>query len=257
MSPRRTTAWPAGAPCWLDLVSTDLDGAKAFYSGLFGWEYDAGDPQYGGYSLASMGGAPVAGLAPARDGSPPAWTLYLASDDVAATQAAITAAGGQVLMDVMTIGPMGSMTMGADPSGATFGIWQAGLHVGTQVYNEPGGLAWEDLRSTDPDAARDFYAAVLGWTYQPLPMAGPDYSTVHLGDGPPVGGLGGMMGMDSVGSHWIVYLAVVDVDDAVAYCAASGGTVLSPPFDTEFGRMAALSDPYGATFWIIQLAVDA
>ena len=257
MSPRRTTPWPAGTPCWIDLATPDLDGAKAFYSGLFGWEYDAGDPQYGGYSVASLGGATVSGVAPVRDAMPAAWTLYFATDDVAASQAAIVEHGGQAVMDVMQIGPMGSMTMGLDPSGASFGLWQAGRHVGTQVYNEPGGLSWEDLRSTDPDPARAFYAGLLGWTYRPLPMAGPDYTTIHVAGGDPVGGLGGMMGMEGFPSHWLVYLAVADSDAAVAYTEAHGGHVLSPSFDTEFGRMAALTDPYGAAFWVVQLPAES
>jgi predicted enzyme related to lactoylglutathione lyase len=126
--------------------------------------------------------------------------------------------------------------------------------VGTEAYNEPGGLVWEDLRSSDPDAARAFYGAVLGWEFHELPQAGADYTTFHhAGDEAPLGGLGGMMGMDSFPSHWIVYWGVADVDSAVAYAEAHGGHVLSPGFDTEFGRMAALADPSGASFWVAQL----
>jgi predicted enzyme related to lactoylglutathione lyase len=99
---------------------------------------------------------------------------------------------------------------------------------------------------------------VLGWDYQPLPMAGPDYATFHLpGDEAPMGGLGGMMGMDGFPSHWIVYLGVVDVDAAVAFVEANGGHILSPGFDTPFGRMAAVTDPFGASFWVTAPLADA
>ena len=257
MSPRRTTPWPAGTPCWLDLVTPDLDAAKSFYAATLGWDYGPGDPAFGGYCRAEVDGAPAAGLAPVRAGMTPAWTLYVATDDVDATAAAITTAGGTVQGGVMDLGPSGRMVVANDPMGAQFAAWEAGEHIGSGVHSEPGGLAWEDLRSTDPDAARAFYADVFGWSYQPLPMAGPDYSTIHLGDGPPVGGLGGMMGMDSFPSHWIVYLAVTDTDATVAATEAGGGFVLSPGFDTEFGRMAALTDPYGAAFWVVQLTGQA
>lgn len=257
MSPRRTTPWPAGTPCWLDLITPDIEGAQVFYAATLGWDYGPSDPAFGGYCRAEVDGAPAAGLAPAREGMTPSWTLYMASDDVDATAAAITAAGGTLMGDVMDLGPTGRMVVATDPLGARFAVWGAGEQIGVRVHNEPGGLAWEDLRSTDPDAARAFYADVFGWAYQPLPMAGPDYATIHLGDGPPVGGLGGMMGMDGFPSHWIVYFAVADTDAAVAAAEAGGGFVLSPGFDTEFGRMAALTDPYGAAFWVVQLTGQA
>ena len=251
MSPRRTTPWPVGMPGWVDVMTSDIPGAQAFYSGLLGWTFGEGDPNYGGYSLAEVDGIAVAGMAPVMEAMPPAWTLYFSTDDVRAGAERITAAGGSLYGEVMDIGTAGSMVVAADPAGATFALWQAGDHAGTGVYNEPGGLAWEDLRSTDPDAAKAFYTAVLGWDYQPLEMAGPDYATFHRpGDEAPMGGLGGMMGMEGFPSHWIVYFGVPDVDAAVAYAEAHGGHVLSPGFDTPFGRMAALTDPYGASFWV-------
>jgi predicted enzyme related to lactoylglutathione lyase len=252
MSPRRTTPWPAGSPCWLDVTTTDLDAAKAFYSALLGWEWGEGDPQYGGYSLATVDGQHAAGIAPVMEGGDPAWTLYFASDDIAATATAIGAAGGTVVAPVMEIGPMGSMLVAVDPAGASFGVWQSGEHTGIRVYSEPGGLSWEDLRSSDPDAARDFYGAAFGWTYQALEMAGPDYSTFHRpGDEAPMGGLGGMMGMEGFPSHWIVYLGVADVDACVSQVEELGGHILSPGFDTPYGRMAAVTDPFGASFWLV------
>ncbi len=255
MSPRRSTSWPTGAPCWVDVTTSDIATAQAFYSGLLGWTFGAGDPQYGGYCMAFVGGDTAAGMAPAMDGVPPAWTLYFESADIEATAAAVTANGGSVAAGPMDIGPMGAMLVATDPTGAPFGFWQSGEHTGIGVYNQPGGLFWEDLRSSDPDAARAFYGEVAGWVYAPVPMAGPDYTTFHHPDDEaPLGGLGGMMGMDSFPSHWIVYFGVEDTDAAVAYAKANGGHVISPGFDTPFGRMASLADPFGASFWVMAQA---
>ena len=43
----RDTAWPAGTPCWIDLGTRDVAGARAFYGGLFGWQIDDGPPEAG------------------------------------------------------------------------------------------------------------------------------------------------------------------------------------------------------------------
>jgi uncharacterized protein len=253
----RTNPWPAGAPCWADLTVPDVDAATAFYSAVLGWSFTKPDEQYGGYVIGSVGDAPAAGIGPQLSpDQPAAWTLYFASDDADASAGSVTQAGGQVLLPTGDVGPLGRMFIAADPTGAVFGVWQAGNHPGAGITNEPGGMAWEDLRSTDPDAARAFYTAVFDWDTQALEAAGPDYTTFHLrGEEVARGGIGGMMGApERTPSHWLVYFAVADADAAVSAATSQGGTSLAPPFDTTYGRMAPLQDPAGAVFWLVELA---
>jgi predicted enzyme related to lactoylglutathione lyase len=255
--PRRTDRWPAGTPCWADLTTTDLSGARAFYAELLGWSFTDTGAEFGGYLLCDVDGAATAGMgAVQREGEAVAWTLYFATDDVDATAAAVTAAGGTVVAPVMDVGTLGRMVIAADPAGAVFGAWQPLDFIGAAWHHESGGLAWEDLRSADPDAARAFYGGVFGFDFEPLPMAGPDYATFRLagtGVESALGGLGGMMGMEGFPSHWIVYFAVAHVDTAVADIERLGGHILSPGFDTPYGRMAAVTDPWGASFWIVEM----
>jgi len=251
----RTAPWPAGFPCWADLTVPDVDAAAAFYADLLGWSFGTPDEAFGGYVIATVSDAPAAGIGPLQSPEQPAaWTLYIAGDDADATAGAVTRAGGQVLLPPGDVGPLGRMFVAADPTGAVFGVWQAGTHIGAGVTNEPGGLVWEDLRSSDPDSARAFYSAVFGFEMRPLEMAGPDYATFHLpGDPTPLGGMGGMMGApEGTPSHWLVYFGVADVDAAVATATSRGGAALAPAFDTSFGRMAALTDPAGAVFWVVR-----
>lgn len=253
----RTTRWPAGVPCWADLTAPDTAAAKAFYSDVIGWDFQDTEADYGGYAIATVGEAAAAGVGPAQAGAPAAWTLYFASDDADKAAAAVTGNGGTVIVAPGDVGPLGRMFIAADPTGAAFGVWQAGTHIGAGIANEPGGLAWEDLRSPDPDAARAFYEAVFGFTFQPLEGAGDDYATFHLpGDEAPLGGMGGMMGAPGAPPHWVVYFAVDDADASVAATEGGGGTVAAPAFDTPYGRMAGLIDPAGALFWVTQPAAD-
>lgn len=255
----RTSPWPAGVPCWVDLMVPDVEAASRFYSAVLGWTVPEPEEQYGGYVVAHVDGAATAGIGPEQPGARTAWTLYVATDDADATAAAVTENGGTVLLPPGDVGPLGRMGIVADPTGAVFGLWQAGTMIGAALVNAPGGLTWEDLRSTDPASAQAFYRAVFGYRLDPLEMAGPDYATFALPDEQgPLGGLGAMMGApDGTSSHWLVYFAVADTDAAVAAAEGAGGSVVGPAFDTPFGRMAALADPDGAVFWVAQAPPDA
>jgi len=258
----RSSQWPAGVPCWADLTAPDVDAAKAFYAEVLGWDFQQFGEEYGGYAIAQVRGSAAAGIGPHQSGTPSAWTMYFAADDVDATAAAISANGGTLLLAPGDVGPLGRMCIAADPSGAVFGVWQAGLHIGAGIVNEPGGLSWEDLRSTDPDAARAFYRAVFGFATAPLAMAGPDYQTFHSAEGePPLGGMGAMMGglegIDGLPSHWLVYFSVADAAASAEAAVKWGGGVVAQPFQTPFGVMAGITDPGGALFWVVQRPEDA
>jgi hypothetical protein len=255
----RTSPWPHGIPCWADVSATDVRASGAFYTAVFGWTVPEPEEQWGGYVTAEADGSMVAGIGPRQEGAPAAWTVYLASDDAEHAVAQATEHGGGVLAPLMEVGPLGRMAILSDPSGAVFGVWQAGTMIGASLVNEPGSMVWEDLRSSDPDAARAFYGALFGYEYEPIELAGPDYTTFRLpSEQAPLGGMGGMMDSpDGTPSHWLVYFAVADTDAAVAAAEAAGGSVLAPAKDTQFGRMAWLADPDGAAFTVMQVDPSA
>lgn len=251
----RTSPWPDGVPCWADVSATDVRASGAFYTAVLGWEVPEPDEQWGGYVTAEVDGQMVAGIGPVQGGAPPSWTVYLATDDVDGVVDRASERGGIVLAPVMDVGPLGRMAVLADPSGAPFGLWQAGTMVGAGRVNEPGSLTWEDLRSTDPQSARAFYGALFDYEYDAVEMAGPDYATFRLrSEQAPLGGMGPMMGSpDGTPSHWLVYFGVADTDAAVTAAEAAGGSVLEPATDTPFGRMAWLADPDGAAFTVMSM----
>jgi uncharacterized protein len=197
----RTSRWPAGVPCWADLTVPDPALVRPFYEAVLGWTLEEAAPEFGGYSIATIKGAAAAGIGPQQFPGLPTWTLYFATDDVEATAEQIRHQGGLVVVPPDDVGDLGRLLIATDPTGAMFGVWQAGSHIGAGLVNEPGGLTWEDLRSPDPATAQGFYAAVFGHRMQPLEMAGPDYATFHLGEEEaPLGGIGGLNGVRRIRS---------------------------------------------------------
>ena len=251
----RTTPWPSGTPCWTDMSVPDVERSRAFYESVLGWRFKDPGPEDGGYAIAYVDDHAVAALGPKQSPDQPhEWVLYLASDDLDATASAITAHGGTLLLEPGDVGAHGRMLVAADPTGASFAAWQAGEHIGAQLVNEPGGLTWEDLRSTDPARAQDFYCEVFGLHTSAVDMAPADYRVLHLRDDEaPLGGIGGFMGPPTH-SHWLVYFGVASTDDAVAAAQQGGGSVVEPATDSPFGRLASLADPDGAEFLVIETA---
>lgn len=246
-----------GAPCWIDLMTSDPEKAKAFYSALFDWTYETGDQQkYGGYILASKSGQSVAGIMhnDGQSGYPDIWATYLRVEDAGAATEAAAGNGGQVLMGPMDVPEQGTMAMIADPGGAAVGIWRFGGHTGFQVAAEPGAPAWHELFTRDYPATVKFYQDVFGWDTSV--MSDTDefrYTTLGAGDNAKAGIMdAGSFLPEGVPAHWRVYFAVENADAAIETALSLGGQVIRPAEDTPFGRNATLTDPTGAMFLISQ-----
>jgi uncharacterized protein len=253
----RDTAWPAGTPCWVDLSVDDIGKARAFYGALFGWSIQEGPPEADGYSLCEIGGRPVAGIGPKMGppGTPSAWTTYIATEDADETAERIKTAGGGLLMEPMDVMDVGRMAIARDPSGAVFGLWQAGKHTGAQIVTEPGSLAWNENWSRNFDENKAFYHAVFGYSYGDIGDADISYATLDL-DGRPVGGIGQMSDSFAADTpaYWGTYFAVADTDATVAKVTELGGTVIAPPWDSPYGRMASVADDQDASFSVMRMA---
>lgn len=249
------TSYTEGTPSWVDLSAEDFEGARKFYAGVFGWEIPPGDENFGGYSNAKVKGKMVAGMSPRMDESQPStWNVYLAVKSADATAQKIKDNGGQLAFDPMDVGEFGRMAFAIDPQGAMFGIWQANQHLGSELVNEPSAFSWAEVFTNDGKGADEFYAGVFGYGLEAMD-AGPDmdYNLLKVGDRI----IGGRMVMPEGGQpHWGIYFAVEDTDAAVAKIKELGGTIRTEPMDTPYGRMAEISDPWGAKFSIITLAQE-
>jgi uncharacterized protein len=113
-----------------------------------------------------------------------------------------------------------------------------------------GSFAWNELYTRDVEAAKAFYAATIGWTFEGVPMAHQDRTYwIARAEGKPVAGIMDMGGIvpDSDPPHWLSYLEVDDVDRRVAEIERHGGRIVRAPFDIpHFGRIAIGADATGA-----------
>jgi predicted enzyme related to lactoylglutathione lyase len=251
------TSYAPGTPCWVDLMTPDLDAAKAFYTALFGWDLEDAGPESGGYHMASLRGKPVAGLGPTQEGGPPMalWTTYFHAADAEARAAAIRDGGGQVMFGPIDVMGQGTMIAAADPAGAMFGIWQPAAHIGAQIINEHATLVWNELSTPDLAASAQFYGSLFPYTFQDIEEVPSGYKVLQI-DGHAVGGMLQMTEqMQGVPPHWMTYFHVDDVDGALATVADLGGkTVLPEIVDSPYGRFNVVTDPQGGAFTLMQSA---
>lgn len=252
---------PMGAPCWLDLSTSDMKRAAEFYGALFAWNVIDTGEEFGHYHMASKGDAGIAGMMLKDDtqrDQPDAWMVYLAVPDAAAIAVAVREAGGQVVFDADQVGELGAMTIATDPTGAWVGFWQSGQHKGFELWGEHGAPAWHELHTRDFDAASAFYGKVLGVEVADMDMeGGPQYRTMKI-DGEDQAGIMDAAAFlpEGVPSHWTVYFGVDDTDQVVALAQELGGSLRSAVENTPFGRMATVSDPMGATFNVISVGEE-
>ena len=243
-----------GSPCWVQLGTTDVEAAKAFYGQLFGWDAETDPrPEVGGYTMFSLGGNPAAAVAPLMDPRQPVrWILSFATTDVDATTEAARGAGAQLWMEPMDVLDIGRWALLSDPTGAAFSLWQAKGFTGFGVVNEPNAFGWIDLATRDPEDALKFYRDVFGWEVTPDEQ----YPMVGLG-GRMFGGVMDMGAMfpPEVPAHWNPYFVVADVDGTAAKAIELGGQVTYGPEDTNMEngpRIAVISDPQGGAFGIFK-----
>ena len=253
--PTRDTA-PVGAPCWVDLMTSDTEGSRAFYGEVFGWTAEDPVEQFGGYFSFRKDGALVAGCMAAEPGTDVSdvWSVYLATDDAKKTVDAATAEGGRVILAAMDVGDLGAMAVVTDPGGASIGIWQPGLHPGFQVLGETGTPSWFELHTRNYQASIDFYRSVFRWDTH-VTSDTPEFRYTVQSDGE--AWLAGVMDAsdfqpEGVPAQWSVYFGVDDTDAALAKIVDLGGSIVLPAEDTPYGRLATAADPAGARFKLVQ-----
>lgn len=245
------TKYAPGTFSWADLSTTDQDGAKQYYAGLFGW--DADDQPVGDgmtYSMMNVGGKPVAGISLQNEmqrqyGAPPAWNSYVTVDSADDAADRASKLGANVIAPAFDVMDVGRMAVIQDPQGGFFMVWEPKLHIGASVVNAHGALSWNELASTDLDASAEFYGQLFGWEAQPFEGMAFPYRIIQNG-GSSNGGM--RESQQTEPTYWLVYFGTDDIDASLAKSTELGGTTLMGPMDIGMGKIAVLQDPQGAVF---------
>ena len=245
---------PLGAPCWVDLWTSDVEGSRNFYGEVFGWQAQEPSEEFGGYFMFTREGVPIAGgMGDMGDmKADNSWKIYFDTPDLSATIDEAQKSGAHILLPASPVGDLGNQSVLLDPSGATLGAWQPGSFPGFTVTEEHGAPSWFELHVRQYDDAVNFYRTVFHW--QTAAMSDSDdfrYTTSSDSSGQDL--LTGIMDAsaflpEGINGQWSIYWFVDDVDATSATVTSLGGTVVSEPQDTPFGRLATMSDPSGAQF---------
>lgn len=260
-------AFPAefGMPVRVDLVSAAPRESESFYRELMGWEFGAsGEGE--GRRIARLGGMPVSvffgdGGGEGDGGEAGAtanqWRVNFHVDDVAGTVAKARELGADVAREPVALVDGGAMAVIVDPAGALVGLLEQPGEQAFVTAGEPGAPVWFELVAGGADAVGAFddvvafYHDLFGWEVAVRARTEQGVYAIALEGGAPFAGLvagpqvAGAEGASFTG--WLAYLGVADIGRAVERTRELGGEVLVPAQDTEFGPLATIADPAGAT----------
>jgi predicted enzyme related to lactoylglutathione lyase len=247
---------------WHELLTSDPDAAKGFYTGVVDWSSQAWGPD--GYSLWMSGEMPVGGFMAMppevkQTGAPPHWLSYIGTPNVDDTCAHATRLGGRILKEPFDVPTVGRIAVLADPQGAVFCVYKPESdEYGHDGPPRVGEFSWHELATTDPNGAFAFYGSLFGWNKVTEFDMGPAgvYQLFGLGE-VPMGGIYAKPAEVPV-SNWLPYALVKSADGAASKVQSLGGTIMVGPMEVPGGdRIAVGMDPQGAVFAVHSRAAQA
>lgn len=251
-------AYLHGKFVWFELMTNDVEKAKAFYSELLGWKIEGVDMGGFTYHMVKNGERGVGGMMALqeKDKMPSSWMSYVSVPDVDAYAKKVTDADGKVLVPAQDIPKVGRFSVVVDPQGAAFSLFKSASDNG-DGDDKPAGtgdFCWNELWTSDDKAAVKFYKDTFGYTLDEMDM-GPMGTYYMLKTGETA--RGGMMKspVPGVPPNWLPYIGVTDVDGTVDRAKRLGAQITAPPADIpNMGRFAVLTDPTGASIALFQPA---
>jgi predicted enzyme related to lactoylglutathione lyase len=240
---------------WHELATTDVKKSGAFYVELFGWTATEESMGPTTYTILKKGETQVGGITAlsAAEKMPPHWRMYCSVTDVDGAAKKAEQLGGKVMLPPTDIPTVGRFAVVVDPQGAVLLPFLSAQPDAPEVEGPPavGTFCWDELLTTDPAKAADFYKAIYGWTVMEQDMGGMTYRVLKRGDRM----TGGIMKlpMPGIPPHWGTYVAVANLEETMKRAESLKAKVVVPPTDIPgMGRFATFTDPVGATLSVFR-----
>jgi uncharacterized protein len=229
---------------WHDHVSDDPEKAIRFYSELLGWETEIFKTGDADYPMIKANGATHGGFGPSQGGAPPHWMGAIGVEDVDEAARKAEAAGASVVVPPAGIPETGRFAVLTDPQGAVFSVYSS---ASEDWSPSEGVFVWDELHTTDVDAAKAFYGEQFGWSANDQDMGDFTYTIFESGGEQCAGAMPEQEG--AMPPMWMTYIGADDVDGTCKRAEELGAQKHAGPDDIPgVGRFAVLSDPTGAVF---------
>lgn len=243
---------------WYELLTNDVEAAKAFYVEVIGWGVEDVSMPGMTYILLTVGGASVAGLSGLPEeakkmGLTPRWIGYVGVEDVEAAARRLQQLGGKVHVPPQNIGDISRFAIVADPQMARLALlqWLKPRHEVTAPPRAAGRIGWHELFTADCETAMTFYAELFRWQKDIAASGAMGMYQLFSAGGKPIGGI--LTKPATIPEPaWLHYFNVGDVDAAIDRVKAGGGQLLNGPYEAPDGSwVAQCTDPQGALFALI------
>ena len=180
-----------GTPSWIDLGTTDLPAAKAFYSALFGWEIVDMGPDAAVTVWLKLVVCPSQDLELHRTLDPLTGRLTSVLPTLMRSSPRSRTREAKFWLNRLMCSILAEWLFHGS-NRRRLSIWQPLKHIGSVLVNEPGTLMWNELTTREPDKALAFYPDVFGWVGEDDPNATSAYTQWMLDSA----AIGGMIVMD-------------------------------------------------------------
>lgn len=257
---------PVGRFIWYELMSPDPDASARFYARVVGWKVVPSSEPGAAMdyrTIERVDGGSAGGMLGLTDamiegGAQPCWLGYLSVEDVDAAVAAIEGDGGKAMLPAFDL-EVGRIAMVLDPQGAPFYVMRPrppagreGMESDVFLTDQPQHVRWNELRTSDPEAALAFYEKHFG-----IETSG-EMDMGEMGRYRFISKAGTAIGAvmqrpkELPASAWGYYIGVDEIDRAAAEVAAGGGQIVSGPTEIPGGEFSLDGiDPQGAHFGLV------
>jgi len=243
---------------WYELLTTDIEAAKAFYANVVGWgTRDVSMPGLA-YSLFTVADAPVTGLMnlpedARRARATPHWMGYVGVADLDAAVGRIKQLGGAVRVPPTNIPNISRFSVVADPQKATLALVK-GLKPSQAKSTElgtPGRVGWHELFAADWEKAFAFYSELFGWQKKHTDIGPTGTYQQFSAGGETIGGISTKPATLPL-PFWLYYFNIGDVEAAAKRVEDGGGQILYGPTAVPGGAwIVHCRDPQGAIFALL------